>query len=1164
MKRALREVKRAPMFSVLVPSYNHATYLRPALDSLIAQSASDWEAVVVDDGSTDESLAIAQAAAARDSRIRVVSQTNGGVAAALNTAAAHARGSWFCWLSADDLFAPTALATFAHAISAHPGARFFHANFHLLDEVSQTRRSYATRPDCLAPRGEQIMGLFHHNYVNGITVCFQRSLFTEVGPFDLGYPAAQDLEYWLRVAEHTDLHYLDSVVAVTRVHAGQETMRLPDGGRFDAARACLTFLEAHDLPALFPTLDLTQMHGLMAALSVTLRTALHLNAEIYAGTGPTPYLLDRFRAWMHDAHTPAVCQAVAEGLQKVIVAETAGPLRSVLERFAHPTPEPVTIPDPYELMVAEHRRLMETGAADAATRLGRYLSCRRPDLAAASGITTPSLLAAMSDESRDTSPTNTSPTLEIRRLAPEREIQRIVSTAAQADAAAALAAVARAGERFPGSALFEALASHNDDAALLAAANALSSGTWHLTRIPRIAHFYWGGERTSYLRYLSVASFQRVNPDWEVRVYVPATVTSSANATSWTTRECYEGDHFFGRDYTRDLFALPGVQCCDVSFDAWPAIANARETFKADLFRWHILSGVGGLYSDADIVYHRPMSAASFNTAANRDAEIGYCRHYGVHFIGFLLGAPGAAVFGTVASIAPRAFDARNYQSIGSHLVNDLYPTDAAMAARHGDIGHFNVPMDVVYAYDWRVIDQMHAPGDLATLPADAIGIHWYGGASSSQQYNALVTHENCGRFGSVLDQLVARVTRTLTTAPGAQLPPTVRRAQPRFSILVPTCNQATLLTTALDSLMAQTFMDFEVIVVNDGSADDTRAVLNTYAATHPQVRAIHQESGGVAVALNTALSHATGDWICSLSSDGRLEPTALATFVESQQAYPSVRFFHANFSLLHEPGGRLEAMADCRNISSLPAADIQTLSLLRANHVNGSTICIDRALMESAGGWNPSYCYAQDYDLWLRLSLRARFQFIDRRVALTRMHDGPDTHRFPMGGGWDAARAAHSLISGRSFVELCPWADLANDASVLRVIRTAVTVLADSASFIYQGAGPNALLLDRMAQWLTVPDAAGRNRTLGTSLYDAIQKLPEISPVLRTAAERLKGPPLGVVASTDPVALMRQRLRASPDAPWADEMHRYLTALACDGAPAELDPAILALERAS
>ncbi len=1143
------------MFSILVPSYNHDSYLGAALASLSAQTVGDFEVVVVDDGSTDASLAVAESAAARDPRIRVIRQANGGVASALNTAAAHARGRWFCWLSADDLFMPTALATFSAGIAANPEVRFFHADFHLLDEPAGTRRMIANRAVDLPGRAEQVIRLLHYNYVNGITVCFQRSLFAEVGAFDGSYPSAQDLDYWLRVAARTELHYLDEVVAVTRVHEGQDTQRLPDAGRFDSARSHLAFLASHEFPALFPSLDLTTMPGLSVALDHTLRVALRLDADVYAGTGPTPYLLDRFRLWLYGAHPAPVCHAIAHGFRNLLAAELSGPLREALERFGAPVSAPFSVPDPFTLMADEYRRLMDVGSVMPAARIGRYLLRLRPELAAAAGISAPTAASGAQALASAGPDAGAQATMESHGLTPQREIQRIVSAAVDGDVHALRMAAERAAERFPLNESFARLATHaDDDAALRTAALALGSGSWHLSRIPRIAHFYWGGERTSYLRYLSVASFRQANPEWEVRVYVPATVTSADSAAAWVTRECYEGTHFFGRDYTRDLFALPDVQFVEVSFDAWPGIAGARETFKADLFRWRILSTVGGLYSDADIVYHRPMSAANFNTPANRDAEIGYCRHHDHHFIGFLLAAPRAAVFTRIAAAAPAAFDERNYQSIGAHLLNEAYPTDAAIVEQHGAIGRFNVSMDVVYAYDWRVIDRMHAPGDLSSLPADAIGIHWYGGATSSQQYNALVTHENCGRFGSVLDQLVANVSRTLTPTPGVQLPPVVRRAHPRFSVLMPTYNQAQLLPLALDSLLAQTFTDFEVLVVNDGSTDDTRSVLDAYAAQHPRVRAFHQPNGGVGVALNAALAHATGDWICWLSSDDLFEPTALATFVASQQAYPATRFFYANFSLLHDGDGRLEPMPTLRHVSALPMADVQTLTLLRANYVNGITTCIERALVQSAGGWNPAYRYAQDYDLWLRLSVLTRFQYIDQRVAVTRIHAGQDTRRFPMGGFWDSSRAVHAFLNTHTFVELCPWADLANDASLLRVVRAALVVIADADSFIHQGVGPSTVLIDRFAEWLTPPEVTGRHRALANAVYDGIRQMQGLAPVLRAAAERLKGPPPMARSVSDVVTLMRERLRVSPAAPWASEMERYLTALARNVAPTEVE----------
>src|SRR5436309_795558 len=98
-----------PFFSVLVPTYNQAHYVGQALDSLIGQSDPDWEAIVVNDGSTDGTAGILEAHRATDPRIRVIHKQNGGTGSALNEGLRHARGEWICWLSSDDLFHPRKL-----------------------------------------------------------------------------------------------------------------------------------------------------------------------------------------------------------------------------------------------------------------------------------------------------------------------------------------------------------------------------------------------------------------------------------------------------------------------------------------------------------------------------------------------------------------------------------------------------------------------------------------------------------------------------------------------------------------------------------------------------------------------------------------------------------------------------------------------------------------------------------------------------------------------------------------------------------------------------------------------------------------------------------------------------------------------------------------------
>lgn len=103
-------------FSVIVPVYNVERYLRECLDSLIAQTFADWEAICVDDGSTDGSAAILDEYAARDSRIKVLRQENSGVSAARNRGLEVAKGEYLWFVDGDDIVAPDALQTIASAV----------------------------------------------------------------------------------------------------------------------------------------------------------------------------------------------------------------------------------------------------------------------------------------------------------------------------------------------------------------------------------------------------------------------------------------------------------------------------------------------------------------------------------------------------------------------------------------------------------------------------------------------------------------------------------------------------------------------------------------------------------------------------------------------------------------------------------------------------------------------------------------------------------------------------------------------------------------------------------------------------------------------------------------------------------------------------------------
>ncbi|MCH5327993.1 MAG: glycosyltransferase family 2 protein [Coprobacter sp.] len=105
------------MFSIIIPVYNVAPYIRKCLDSVLTQDVNDWEALLIDDGSTDGSGSVCDEYAGRDSRFRVFHKTNGGVSSARNMGLDNARGEWVWYVDPDDWLAEDALTFLADAVN---------------------------------------------------------------------------------------------------------------------------------------------------------------------------------------------------------------------------------------------------------------------------------------------------------------------------------------------------------------------------------------------------------------------------------------------------------------------------------------------------------------------------------------------------------------------------------------------------------------------------------------------------------------------------------------------------------------------------------------------------------------------------------------------------------------------------------------------------------------------------------------------------------------------------------------------------------------------------------------------------------------------------------------------------------------------------------------
>lgn len=185
-----------PAVSVLIAAHNAEATVFETLESLTAQTRPDWEAVAVDDGSTDATLEILKRFGSQDSRIRVISQRNSGAAAARNRAAAESRGVWLAPLDADDLLAPNALEVLLQYEEEAPGFDIYGCSALLLEPDGETV-PWSELAELQAPKSFGLLDFVDANRI--VFALIRREAFKRVGGYRNVY--VEDYDLWLRLLE---------------------------------------------------------------------------------------------------------------------------------------------------------------------------------------------------------------------------------------------------------------------------------------------------------------------------------------------------------------------------------------------------------------------------------------------------------------------------------------------------------------------------------------------------------------------------------------------------------------------------------------------------------------------------------------------------------------------------------------------------------------------------------------------------------------------------------------------------------------------------------------------------------------------------------------------------------------------------------------------------
>jgi glycosyltransferase involved in cell wall biosynthesis len=186
-----------PTISVIVPAYNAARTILETINSVLQQTFSDFELIVINDGSTDQTLE--RLSTVKDPRLKIFSYSNGGLSTARNRGITHAEGEFIAFLDADDLWTVDKLELQLAALQQHPEAGVAYSWNYSMDEKGE---SFSAKNPIFFEGNVYAQLLVDNFIVNGSNCMIRKQAVESVGEFDPAVAGAADWDYWLRLAAH--------------------------------------------------------------------------------------------------------------------------------------------------------------------------------------------------------------------------------------------------------------------------------------------------------------------------------------------------------------------------------------------------------------------------------------------------------------------------------------------------------------------------------------------------------------------------------------------------------------------------------------------------------------------------------------------------------------------------------------------------------------------------------------------------------------------------------------------------------------------------------------------------------------------------------------------------------------------------------------------------
>jgi glycosyltransferase involved in cell wall biosynthesis len=204
-------MRRMVKVSVIVPVYNGEKYIREAIDSILNQSYKDFEVIVIDDGSKDNTLSIIKEYAGK---IRWKSQKNKGQASAINEGIKMAKGEYVAYLDADDVCMPQRLEIQVKYLDEHPDVGLVYSSFCQVNSIGKIQRIIKAVP-------YDHFVLLQKDYIARSAVMHRKKCLDKVGLFDEGITGDDDWDMWIRISEKFGIGHVERPLVKYRVHGEQ-------------------------------------------------------------------------------------------------------------------------------------------------------------------------------------------------------------------------------------------------------------------------------------------------------------------------------------------------------------------------------------------------------------------------------------------------------------------------------------------------------------------------------------------------------------------------------------------------------------------------------------------------------------------------------------------------------------------------------------------------------------------------------------------------------------------------------------------------------------------------------------------------------------------------------------------------------------------------------